>query len=386
MDADTAEFLKTHFLVCAGRGLVFSSHVVSLNGRLAEFMDSESNREIRSYKLPSIVSLSATRQHLDAGRLTPQEVIYLGKIPALIYTSLKYPLPETRRTEIVRTWIDASIGPADVKKLLSSMLSGNVLAVPGCLLELMDVDSAPDGKNYVRWVPYHMQYVTNQLANNLGLNSEFRQCLSALTYSFVTFRSAKWESGDAWEALFLIVLLCRCLCGELACELLPIYGYSPDETRVRYNSPYRGDTFLSKDLGEFISGIPVAGGPALPAISVYYPGHSNFEVYDVILAAWDHVGTRTMYGYQCKEGRSIPAAFANENMFAKSFLIRGDAVTNDNSVRRWFTPSESHLDTFFGVSSSQWSPKAWKALASGQQENGIANSTSATTVGADKLI
>jgi hypothetical protein len=58
----------------------------------------------------------------------------------------------------------------------------------------------------------------------------------------------------------------------------------------------------------------------------------------------------------------MPKAFANEHLFAKSFLIRGAAVTTDQSVRKWFTPSKQHLESFCGVTSSQRSPTAWKTL------------------------
>jgi hypothetical protein len=363
MDTATALFLKHHFLVRASRGFVFSSHVVSLNKLLSDYMDSESNREIRTYKLPNIVTLSDTRLKLKASALTAQTALYYGLIPALIHTSLSATLPHNRRSSIVEGWL---LSPAfDVNtatKLLGTILSGDIGSVPDCLLELMDVDTDEDGRNYIRWVPYHMQYVLQQMSTNALLSDALRKCLSALANLLVAFRTAKTESGDAWEALFLIVLLSQCLCGIQECDLLPCTGFAASRL-VQYNAPYHGDTFASRKVDDFISGIPVSHDePDLPAISVYYPGHAKFEVYDVIVAAWDSRGQRQLYGYQCKEGSSIPKVFANGNMFAKSFLIRGEAASKDASVRRYFTPSESHLDSFFGSSSSQWTPKAWKTL------------------------
>ena len=82
----------------------------------------------------------------------------------------------------------------------------------------------------------------------------------------------------------------------------------------------------------------------------------------MIVAAWDADGTRSLYGYQCKEGYSIPRGFVNQPMFNSSYLIRGAPVKNDQSVSVWTTPSASHLDLFFGKSASQWSPRAWKQL------------------------
>jgi hypothetical protein len=114
-------------------------------------------------------------------------------------------------------------------------------------------------------------------------------------------------------------------------------------------------------VAKFLEGIPLAS-ERLPAISIYYPGHAKFEIYDVIVAAWDITWQRRLYGYQCKEGSTIPRAFANEDMFTKSFLVRDKAVASDSSVCRYFTTSDSHLDDFFGKLSRHWTPKAWKLL------------------------
>jgi hypothetical protein len=365
MNGDIASFLKKNFLLQPGRGLVFSSHVVSLNGLLCDFMDGQgSGREIRTYSLPNIVSLSDTRRRLNAASLSPRDVLFLGMIPSLIHISLYSTLPHTRREFVVTDWFVSGVGPGAVKTLLSTILSGETTGVPKKLHELMDIATDSEkGTNYVRWIPFHMQYVLERMAMHTELPVELRTCLKGLGALFTSFKTAKMESGDAWEALFIIVLLIRCLCGEFYECLLPLSGFG-ESARVRYNEPYAGNKFFSKDLSEFIDGVPVPGGESLPAISVYYPGHSKFEVYDVIVAAWDADGNRRMYGYQCKEGGSIPRGFANQTMFTSSYLIRGAPVQNDQIMRLWTTPSENHLDIFFGKSAIQWSPKAWRQLNS----------------------
>eukprot|EP00978_Attheya_sp_CCMP212_P048963 scaffold598525_cov130-Attheya_sp.AAC.1 len=78
----------------------------------------------------------------------------------------------------------------------------------------MDVDTDPtDRTNYVRWVPYHMAFVIMKMSRHVAFTPELRRCLGAISDQFENFKNAKSESGDAWEALFLIVLLVRCLCG-----------------------------------------------------------------------------------------------------------------------------------------------------------------------------
>eukprot|EP00978_Attheya_sp_CCMP212_P047607 scaffold422424_cov51-Attheya_sp.AAC.1 len=97
-------------------------------------------------------------------------------------------------------------------------------------------------------------------------------------------------------------------------------------------------------------------------LSVYYPTHAKFEAYDVILAYWGDDNYRQLYGYQLKEGKGVPKAFAMDKIFQGSYLIRGAPTTNDNSIRLWTTPSNNTLDTFFGESAKYWSPKCWTEL------------------------
>ena len=51
-----------------------------------------------------------------------------------------------------------------------------------------------------------------------------------------------------------------------------------------------------------------------------------------------------------------------ENLFIRSYHIRGKATTEDSSIRRWESPSDDALDDFFGVSAKNWSPKCWATL------------------------
>eukprot|EP00978_Attheya_sp_CCMP212_P008981 scaffold21164_cov54-Attheya_sp.AAC.3 len=51
MNAEFATFLKENFLEPAGRALVFSSHVISVNNTLTEYMHSPNEREVKTKKL-----------------------------------------------------------------------------------------------------------------------------------------------------------------------------------------------------------------------------------------------------------------------------------------------------------------------------------------------
>lgn len=156
----------------------------------------------------------------------------------------------------------------------------------------------------------------------------------------------------------MIALLVRCLSRQFDDAILPLVDI-PDEARIRYNKPYSGNHFYSENPSDFIGGIPVAGRSS---ISLYWPGHAKFENFDIVVAVWDIEGQRSLYGYQCKEGSSLPRAFANENLFVHCCVIRGAAVAKGQSVRMWYVPEDEKLQEFFGVSSTHWSPQAWKAL------------------------
>ena len=371
LNTSVAEFLKSNFLIPAGRGLVFTSHVVSLNSTLSDYMDSASNREIISVKLPDVVSLTDTRTKLGANSsgegassstLSPQHIVYLGKIPALIHTYLspKGKLPQMRRAKVVGAWLKSSaFNLHAVEQLLSSMISGRISEVPIDLLEFMDIDKDVNGnQNIVRWVPYHMQFITEEMADSNILSHDMRGCLRAIAELFEDFKDSKVQSGDSWEALFLIALLVRCLSRKFDDMILPLVDI-PDEAQIRYNKPYSGNHFYSENPSEFISGVPVAGRSS---VSLYWPGHAKFENYDIVVAVWDDEGQRSLYGYQCKEGSSLPRAFANEDLFVHSCVIRGAAVAKGQSVRMWHVPNDAKLQELFGVSSTHWSPQAWKAL------------------------
>jgi hypothetical protein len=133
---------------------------------------------------------------------------------------------------------------------------------------------------------------------------------------------------------------------------------------VAYNRPLMVScNAFATDVDEYIAGIPEASPETQGdcAISIYYPPHARFEVYDVILTFWNAKGDRYLYGYQLKEGNTIPNNPPN-NLFLRSFLIRGAATQQGGTVNRWSSVSEAQLDSFFGVSAVLWSAKKWKEL------------------------
>jgi hypothetical protein len=235
------------------------------------------------------------------------------------------------------------------------MLTGDHVQVPKLFRELMDIDVI-NQQPVVHWIPYHMTKVLLALSRLNGMPVTVRSSLAAICNQFENFRSHKIKSGDGWEALFIITLLTSCLT-KCYCKLVPLYG---SNCEVSWNEPFSHDNFDCKKVEEFISGIPYRRKEK--SIAVYFPSHAQFEVYDVILAYRGDNLERKLFGYQLKEGSTIPKNFPMDCYFHHSYLIRGLATTKDTSIRQWSTPSDDMLDQFFGESAKYWSPKCWAAL------------------------
>ena len=76
---------------------------------------------------------------------------------------------------------------------------------------------------------------------------------------FRQFAGPKWESGDAWEALFLIVLVVRCLTASFDSAVVPLDPLIVGNIQVEYNRPLNTnvDFFRETDLVDFVGGIPL---------------------------------------------------------------------------------------------------------------------------------
>jgi hypothetical protein len=385
IDADLASFLKNNVLLQSGRGMVFSSHVPSLNRKLSDLMNSDRNREVITRPLPVIPSLQEARANFKFPTLSAQEALFLGLIPGLIVERKnKHPISQ-RRASVVASYVEylTELGgqkaPAEVRALLSTLLTGNIGEVDESLRGLMTAD-LKDDEIILRWIPFHMVYALSQIYQHriIFLPGDMRSCLEGIVGLLKQFEGSKCQSGDAWEALFLIVLIVRCLTTSFDETVVPLKPLIPCDVPVAYNYPMDSsvDLCTETDPIRFIGGIPdKSWSLGTAAISIYYPGHAKFEAYDIILARWDAEGNRYLYGYQLKEGGTIPRSYAF-NQFYRSYLIRGAAPREGASVRMWRSVSDDELDTFFGVSATQWSAKQWKKLQQGETPiNGGATTT-----------
>mmetsp|Transcript_15084 Transcript_15084/g.22267 ORF Transcript_15084/g.22267 Transcript_15084/m.22267 type:complete len:129 (+) Transcript_15084:636-1022(+) len=103
----------------------------------------------------------------------------------------------------------------------------------------------------------------------------------------------------------------------------------------------------------------------VPHIAVYHPKHAQFEIFDVIVAAYSKSGDRTLYVYQFKESRGPVKALnpsKHDWLREKWFQSIYSVASNSVAAEGWIAPNEKDLDAFFGFSGQRWTPHRWFAL------------------------
>jgi hypothetical protein len=185
--------------------------------------------------------------------------------------------------------------------------------------------------------------------------------LEEIVRMFNAFKDAKESSGGGWENLFVAVLLIRSWAQMSDDCLLP---FELDGHTFSFNRHFdvSASSFATNDLDAFVAAIkqPLT----YPHVSIYYPSHASFQVYDVIVAHFPDPGKPHLYGYQLKEGKEKPTEkHAVGAGFKKSFWIRGVPPKKQTAEHDWKRSSKEEIDAFFGVSGQHWTPEQWKELS-----------------------
>lgn len=358
---EMADFLKSEFLSRRNRYFVFSSHVISTVGKLMMFMDSNSNRAVMLHQLPLIPSLAAVNEAFNYHELTDRVALYCGKIPALIFEHKKGTPPNARRNGAIDEWIN---GGSDVRviSLLRTMFNGIDSDVPPGLLQFMD--TAIEGETMlVKWIPMHMIGILTRIRQKSSLSHDLRGHIGKILNLFEKFKTAKTQSGEAWESLFVILLLVRVLTGTPD-TLIPGFDELLDVCNVTYDAPFgsRHDVNSCTNVADFLECIPKTIDKMTTCVAIYVPSHSKFKTYDAFVVVWKKGKRNHIIGYQLKEGKNIPEHLS-PNSVDDSFLIRGDPGQASSSKGCWQIASQGDIVKFFGVSGSDWTPARWKELS-----------------------
>ena len=81
-----------------------------------------------------------------------------------------------------------------------------------------------------------------------------------------------------------------------------------------------------------------------------------------MVVAYDKNRTRRIYGYQLNAGQAYPIKNVEVEGMHTSVWIRGIAKKKSAESNGWVLPSEKEIETFFGQSGCQWTPRAIKEL------------------------
>jgi hypothetical protein len=348
-----ADFLKTHFLIRSGRFFAFSSHVVPSSESLSSFMDHVGERGVMMKQLPLIPTLKEARAKLGWPTMTIREALYRARVPALISVTHRNPVFTFVKRQAAIEAVHRQWNDNRALEMLRSFINGRSSCVFEELLQLMN-----SGVNGITWIPYHMEHVIGDCAA-VELSPDIRTALHVVSDLLIAFERGKTGGGDSWEALFVIALLIRLFTREQH-PLLFIEDSILQQSRVSYNKLWNWDYSFedARSMKDLIDGM--VEPEQFPHVAVYYPPHSSFAIYDVIVAVYDSKKERTLRGYQLKEGREIPADPGTG--CCKSILIRGIAARRQNELRKWVVASDDDIDGFLGTTGVTLAPKAWREM------------------------
>lgn len=94
-------------------------------------------------------------------------------------------------------------------------------------------------------------------------------------------KASKQESGEAWENLFVLFLLARCLTHSHDNVFVP-EDWFQENLKVFYDGPYHGKRCFGecKNWDEVKEGLTPGDDPQ---ISIIFPTHNSFTVYDAVV-------------------------------------------------------------------------------------------------------
>lgn len=374
---DFCRFVKKNFIGMKNRYFLFSSHVVSALPFFAMYLDAShgSSRSVELQELPLVPSLKAALV-LNPNISSTREAVYYGRMPAMIFESR--PTRKDRNGKLVsrskksiagkREWavksfIERTTDYDDaLKRILESLVTGFSSTIPEELHILLDSAPDRDGLMYkVRWVLVHLQYVLGELGRVSFANCQLAESLSG----YCDLLNPKEESGEGWENLFVLFLVARCLIGKPHDDFVPVDWFQLKKfpkvnLNTCYNSELNDNKLFSacKTWNELRKGIVHSKEPAL---SIFYPTHSSFEVYDVIVVYSHNCKGQSVYGYQLKEGKAQRGHSAADGV-DRSFFIQGapPQKTVPRDDKGWTVPNQIMIDSYFGESGHLWTPRRWK--------------------------
>ena len=200
-----------------------------------------------------------------------------------------------------------------------------------------------------------------------GFPTVYRKFAEEVEKHCSQLRTSKGSSGDGWEALFVLLLLVRCIT-KMSSTKLHVTGsdalvpedWFKQSPTISFNAAFSGKSPITscKNWEELKGGLSLDEGPQ---ISIFYPPHASFVVYDVIVIYSEDKKIQKLYGYQCKQDEANAAQDVHPE-FDCSFVLQGESRETSSIRKNWFVPGSKDIDEFFGSSGKLWTPREWRRL------------------------
>jgi len=265
--------------------------------------------------------------------------------------------------------------------LLLSFITGSMKHCPTAIMPFMNALQRR-GEKIIQFIPMHMVELLTQLMDCSVVSEMYRKLLKAIVGHFNAFYESKSGSGGAWESLCVIVLMIRIITGQLQLESglkildvelperagdKPKYTVSYNEHLTTYGEDGKEKSFEDCSNLQQLKEI-VTSPPKRPHVSIYYPKHANFSLYDAVVVVFETGHPPRYYGFQMKEGQELPTQTASSEV-ERSFVLRGLSVERPTCPRSWTDLGTAEIEEFFGVSGKKWTPRQWKELKQEQSES-----------------
>lgn len=341
-DSKFGQFIKKNFLAKEGRYFVFSSLVLSTLNDSGPAMDptNGSVRDVILQELALVDNFFTAVESLYAKLDGAREAIYYGILPGILYEQSRGKFIAGKRERVVCKYNDdkKSIGDKDreFKTILRSLYSGNVDDFPKQLHLLLDGCGA-HGDKMIRRVPFNLEYVLE----HTKFSNECELLSKSMAKLCKSMKDADEASGKAWEALFVLYLVARCINHSYADYFVPKHWFNHPSVKVKFNPYYKparpfGQCQTWNELKEGIG-----ASETFPIVSVFYLSHATFIVFYVI-AVYSTPGNAytQVYGYQLKEGKANdPKKFTDTTeAFTRSFVVKGNPPGESQDKNSWNTP------------------------------------------------
>jgi hypothetical protein len=227
------------------------------------------------------------------------------------------------------------------KNTLRSLFSGSIDHVPEQLHLFLD-GCGGIGSQKIRWVPFHLEYVLEHVT--LGDESTLSKLSLEMAKLCKGLKEADKASGKGWEALFVIFLVARCINGCHDGYFLREDWFRNRSFKFEFNPNSSPKTPFSscQTWDQLKEGITAS---ETPTVSIFYPSHASFNVYDVIAEFSERNSFVHHYGYQLKEGKSNSKQPPHPD-FYRSFVVKGSPPGASNGVFHAATSSTPFMANF----------------------------------------